>query len=317
MRSQLRIWLAVLLAGLCLTTLTTQAAPVAGRDYRVIQPAQSTDDPGRIEVVEVFSYACPHCNELNPYIHKWEGKLPADVVFSRVPVNFNPFYLLMARLYYSLEEIGELKRLDSAVFSAIHEKGVKLIDDQSILEWVTSQGVDAKKFSTAYNSFAVANKVRQADQLARDSKLQGVPALVVDGRYRVVGKNMKSIADLLVIRQASRQGAPGTQEQNKEKVTFGQAVPAGPSLFITGASSGIGNALAQHYARQGAVLGLAARRQDFLERIAGELAAAGAKQVYPRFSISPSPKSRLGRIWLAVRMNLQHPIGLASMYGVA
>ena len=199
MRSQLRIWLAVLLAGLCLTTLTTQAAPVAGRDYRVIQPAQSTDDPGRIEVVEVFSYACPHCNELNPYIHKWEGKLPADVVFSRVPVNFNPFYLLMARLYYSLEEIGELKRLDSAVFSAIHEKGVKLIDDQSILEWVTSQGVDAKKFSTAYNSFAVANKVRQADQLARDSKLQGVPALVVDGRYRVVGKNMKSIADLLVI----------------------------------------------------------------------------------------------------------------------
>ena len=195
------LWLAAVACSLLAVTAPAQAqnALVEGKDYVKIEPPMATSNANKIEVVEYFSYACPHCNELNPYIHKWEGKLPADVVFSRVPVNFNPFYLLMARLYYSLEEIGELKRLDSAVFSAIHEKGVKLIDDQSILEWVTSQGVDAKKFSTAYNSFAVANKVRQADQLARDSKLQGVPALVVDGRYRVVGKNMKSIADLLVI----------------------------------------------------------------------------------------------------------------------
>ena len=176
-----------------------QTALVEGRDYVTIEPALPSENPNKIEVVEYFSYACPHCYELNTHITKWESKLPADVVFTRVPVNFNPFYLLMARLYYTLEAIGELKRLDSAVFSAIHEKGVKLIDDQSILEWATSQGVDAKKFSTAYNSFGVASKVRSADQLARDSKLQGVPALIVDGRYRVVGKEMKSIGDLLVL----------------------------------------------------------------------------------------------------------------------
>lgn len=67
------------LAGFVLTTLTAQAAPEAGRDYRVIEPAQSTEDPGRIEVVEVFSYACPHCNDLNPLIHKWAAKLLRDV----------------------------------------------------------------------------------------------------------------------------------------------------------------------------------------------------------------------------------------------
>ena len=195
------LWLAAITCILLAVAAPVQAQNplLEGKDYVRIEPPLATSNPNKIEVVEYFSYACPHCSELNPYLHKWESQLSADVVFSRVPVNFNPFYLLMARLYYSLEEIGELKRLDSAVFSAIHEKGVKLIDDQSILEWVTSQGVDAKKFSSAYHSFAVANKVRQAEQQAKDSKLQGVPALVVDGRYRVVGKNIKSTAELLLI----------------------------------------------------------------------------------------------------------------------
>ena len=194
-------WLAAIACSLLAFTMPAhaQTALVEGRDYVTIEPAQPSENPNKIEVVEYFSYACPHCYELNTHITKWESKLPADVVFTRVPVNFNPFYLLMARLYYTLEAIGELKRLDSAVFSAIHEKGVKLIDDQSILEWAVSQGVDAKKFSTAYNSFGVASQVRHADQLAKESKLQGVPALVVDGRYRVVGKEIKSIGDLLVL----------------------------------------------------------------------------------------------------------------------
>ena len=194
-------WLAAIACSLLAFTMPAhaQTALVEGRDYVTIEPALPSENPNKIEVVEYFSYACPHCYELNTHITKWESKLPADVVFTRVPVNFNPFYLLMARLYYTLEAIGELKRLDSAVFSAIHEKGVKLIDDQSILEWATSQGVDAKKFSTAYNSFGVASQVRRADQLAKESKLQGVPALIVDGRYRVVGKEMKSIGDLLVL----------------------------------------------------------------------------------------------------------------------
>ena len=201
MRKNMTAWLVAIACSLLAFAMPAHAQEklVAGRDYVAIEPAQLTDDPAKIEVIEYFSYACPHCSELNPYVTKWESKLPADVVFKRVPVNFSPFYLLMARLYYTLEAIGELKRLDSAVFSAIHEKGLKLIDDKSILEWATSQGVDAKKFSTAYNSFGVASKISRADQLAKASKLQGVPAFVVDGRYRVVGQEMKSIGDLLVL----------------------------------------------------------------------------------------------------------------------
>lgn len=177
-----------------------QAQLAVGRDYVVIEPAQLTDNPAKIEVIEFFSYACPHCSELNPLIKPWAAKLPADVVFKRVPVGFNtPHYQNMARLYYALEAIGELSRLDAPLFSALHEKGLKLIDDKSIAEWVVAQGVDAKKFSDAFSSFGVVSKAKRADQMAQSAKISGVPAMVVDGRYLIVGKEIKSYADLLVL----------------------------------------------------------------------------------------------------------------------
>jgi thiol:disulfide interchange protein DsbA len=193
-------WLAAITLTLFAFTVPAQAQLATGRDYVLIEPPQPTDDPAKIEVTEFFSYACPHCNDLNPHIVRWAAKLPADVAFKRVPVGFNsPFYQLMARLYYTLEVIGELPRLDDAVFNAIHGKGLKLIDEKSILDWVTSQGVDAKKFSDAYNSFGVSSKVKRADQVAQASKIRGVPALVVDGRYLVVGQTVKTQADLLAL----------------------------------------------------------------------------------------------------------------------
>jgi len=200
MRKHLTGWLAAIALTLLAVASPAQAQLAAGRDYMVIEPAQPTDDPAKIEVIEFFSYACPHCNDLNPHITKWAAKLPADVVFRRVPVSFNsPFYQLMAKLYYTLEVIGELPKLDGPLFNAIHEKGLKLIDDKSILEWATGQGVDAKKFSDAYNSFGVASKVKRADQLAQATKIRGVPALVVDGRYLVVGQDIKTHDDLLAL----------------------------------------------------------------------------------------------------------------------
>lgn len=198
MKKHLTGWLAAI--ALALLSFAAQAQLAVGRDYALLDPAQPTDNPAKIEVVEFFSYACPHCADLNPYIVKWAAKLPADVVFRRVPVGFNnPFYQLMARFYYTLEAIGEVKRLDAAVFTAIHEKGLKLIDDKSLMDWVTAQGVDAKTFSDAYSSFGVMSKIKRADQLAQASKIRGVPALVVDGRYLVVGQDIKSHADMLAL----------------------------------------------------------------------------------------------------------------------
>lgn len=194
-------WLVAMTLTLLGLSLPAQAQQelVVGSDYAVIEPALSTDNPAKIEVIEFFSYACPHCADLNPHIGKWAAKRPSDVVFTRIAVPGNRQYSTMSKLYYALESIGELQRLDSAVFNAIHEKRLNLIEDKSLLEWVTSQGVDAKKFSDAYSSFGVSSKVSRASQLAAGAKISGVPALIVGGRYLVVGRNIKSHDDLLAL----------------------------------------------------------------------------------------------------------------------
>lgn len=193
-------WFAAGIFALLAFASTAHAELAVGRDYVAIEPALATDDPSKIEVIEFFSYACPHCSDLAPEIGKWAAKLPPDVTFQHIPVGFgNPFYQNMARLYYALDALGESPRLDAAVFSALHVKGLKLLDEKSIAEWVSAQGIDAKRFSDAYNAFSVMGKTKRADQLAQAAKIRGVPALVVDGRYVVVGQNVKSHAELLAL----------------------------------------------------------------------------------------------------------------------
>ena len=188
------------LVSLLALALPAQAQLAAGVDFAEIKPPLQVDNPAKIEVVEFFSYACPHCNDLNPIVKKWAAKLPADVAFKRIPVSFNsPFYQLMAKLFYTLESLGEMEKLDAAAFDAIHVKGLKLIDEKSVQEWAVSQGVDAKKFSDAFKSFSTDSNVKRADQLSRAAKIPGVPALVVDGRYLVVGKNVKNHDELLAL----------------------------------------------------------------------------------------------------------------------
>lgn len=197
MRKFLGICLSVLLAGISLLPPSAQAAePVVGRDFTLIEPSQPTGDPDRIEVVEFFSYACPHCNDLNPLIQQWSKDLPRDVLFRRIPVIFNPFYELMARLFYTLDTTGDLARLDSAIFTAIHEKNLRLVSEKSITDWAVSQGVDARRFSEAWNSFSTSSKMKQADQTARNYRIQGVPAIAVDGRYLVGGKSLQESLEL-------------------------------------------------------------------------------------------------------------------------
>ncbi|MBL8394888.1 MAG: thiol:disulfide interchange protein DsbA/DsbL [Candidatus Accumulibacter sp.] len=198
---QLRIsgWvLAVILA--MLATLPARAQLAVGRDYVPIVPAQLTDNPAKIEVLEFFSYGCPHCSEFHPIVSKWSSALPADVVFKRVPVSFGrPQWATLAKLFYALEASGDLTRLDAAVFDALHKKGARLYDDKSVIDWVTAQGIDGKKFADAYNSFGVISKVKRADQMAQSYKIQGVPAMAVDGKYLVTGKEIKGLPDLVLL----------------------------------------------------------------------------------------------------------------------
>lgn len=190
-------WLLAITLAMLAVVLPVRAELVVGRDYVPIIPAQMTDTPAKIEVIEFFSYGCPHCSDFHPIVGKWAATLPSDVIFKRVPVTFGrPPWASLARLFYALETTGDLAKLDSAVFDALHKAGSKLYDDKSIVAWVTAQGVDAKKFTEAYNSFAVVSKAKRADQLVQTYKIQGVPAMTVDGKYLVTGKELKGLAEL-------------------------------------------------------------------------------------------------------------------------
>jgi thiol:disulfide interchange protein DsbA len=186
-----------LLATLAATALPARAA---GPAWLPITPPQPGDSPGKIEVLEFFSFGCPHCRDFNPLVSRWAEKLPKDVEFKRVPVTFGrAAWGNLARLFYALEGIGELKRLDEAVFAAIHDRRVNLYTEAATLDWVRQQGVDAGRFSDAFRSFSTETRVARAEQLSRAYKVDSVPLLTVAGRYRVVSQAAHGQAGLLAV----------------------------------------------------------------------------------------------------------------------
>lgn len=176
----------LLLASLAAAALPARAA---GPEWLQITPPQPGDSPGKIEVLEFFSWGCPHCRDFNPVVKRWAEKLPKDVAFKRVPVSFGrAAWSNLARLFYALEGIGELERLDEAVFAAIHDRRVNLYTETGALAWVRQQGIDANRFSEAFKSFSTETRVARAEQLSRAYKVDSVPLVTVAGRFRVVNK---------------------------------------------------------------------------------------------------------------------------------
>jgi protein dithiol oxidoreductase (disulfide-forming) len=164
------------------------AQPVAGHEYRQLATPQPTTSPGKIEVLEFFSYGCPHCNEFYPLLNAWLAKQPKDVVLRREAVGFGrPLWVNFARAYYALKTTGDLAKLEGALFHALHEEQLPLTDERSLADWVGKQGGNADKFTAAYTSFGVNNQTVQADTMAQAYTIEGIPALIIDGRYLVLG----------------------------------------------------------------------------------------------------------------------------------
>ena len=170
---------------------------VAGTNYRPLVPAQPTDaPPGKIEVVEVFWYGCPHCYALDPYIESWRKTKPAYVEFKRVPVTWQAVHQSHAKLFYTLEALGKEEALHSAVFSEMHDKKNYMFmqgDEKETLAaqvaFAKAHGISESDYTNAYNSFTVQTDMSKADDLVHRYHVDGVPLLVVNGKY-VVDVNM-------------------------------------------------------------------------------------------------------------------------------
>ncbi|MCX7150057.1 MAG: thiol:disulfide interchange protein DsbA/DsbL [Rhodocyclales bacterium] len=197
MKKLIALLFVTLISSFALSGAGLAAEPQAGRDFTPINPPLATP-PGKIEVVEFFSYGCSHCSEFHPMISQWAAKLPKDVSFRRVPVSFNrPEWARLSRIYYALEATGDLAKLDAAVFVAIHEQRVAFKTDQAVVSWVTSKGADGKKFGDAIASFSMQSKVQRADQEATAARISGVPSLAVDGRFLLNNEAASNYEELL------------------------------------------------------------------------------------------------------------------------
>jgi protein dithiol oxidoreductase (disulfide-forming) len=159
------------------------AAPVAGTDYTVLQTAQPVDAAGKVEVIEFFWYGCPHCNEFEPYLEAWTKKQGPDVVFKRVPVAFRDDFIPHSKMYHALDALGVAEKVTPAVFNEIHVKKNYLLTPQAQADFLATQGVDKKKYMEAYNSFSTQSAIQRDSKLMQDYKIDGVPTLVVQGKY--------------------------------------------------------------------------------------------------------------------------------------
>jgi thiol:disulfide interchange protein DsbA len=164
---------------------------VAGTNYKVLSPAQPTDaPPGKIEVIEFFWYGCPHCAVLEPYIQTWLKDKPPYIEFVRIPVMFGEVHRAHARLFYTLQALGKVDELNSKVFDQIHQQRDPLYapdDDKGTLQdqlhFAKANGISEADFMSAYNSFGVQANLQKADDLMRRDRIDGVPSIVIAGKY--------------------------------------------------------------------------------------------------------------------------------------
>lgn len=188
-RRQFSVQLAA--AGLGLPLLNTafaQGAPSEGNGYEKMgTPVPVSLSAGKVEVVEFFSYACPHCAQFEPLLGAWAKKPPTGAEFRRVPVVFvGRNGKNFQAMYYALEELRLLDLLHGKAFEAIHVNRTLKPEatPEEIATWVGKNGGDAAKFLAAFSSFSTNAKIMRADQMTKTYEVDGVPLLIVQGRYR-------------------------------------------------------------------------------------------------------------------------------------
>ncbi|MBD3609616.1 MAG: thiol:disulfide interchange protein DsbA/DsbL [Gammaproteobacteria bacterium] len=164
--------------------ITSGQAVAEAFGYFDIKPAQPTSSGNKIEVVEMFWYGCPHCNQFEPFINSWKKRQQADVAFKRIPAIFNARWELHARAYFTAEVLGVLDKVHTPMFDAIHKQKKTLATQAALAELFARHGVDKSQFNRSFRSFAVNSKVNWAKKLTKSYQIDGVPTMVVAGKYR-------------------------------------------------------------------------------------------------------------------------------------
>ena len=179
-----KIWIAGLMA-LCLSTLASAQEFIEDVNYVRLSKPQAVQTGDKIEVLELFWYHCPHCFHLEPYLNRWL-KTSADYIeYVRLPAVLNNSWEFDARAFYTFEALGVTETMHKAYFDAIHKDRKSFVTEEQLATWVGEYGIERQDFlDTFSNSFYVNSKVETARKLTRAYETDGVPTIIIDGKYR-------------------------------------------------------------------------------------------------------------------------------------
>ena len=155
-----------------------------GIDYTTLAQPQPTETGDKVEVLEVFWYGCPHCYQLEPFLDKWVETMPSSAEFRRMPAVLGPHWEPHARAYYAAELLGVLDQLHQPLFRAMHQEKKKIMTRDDLIDFAAEQGIDRDEFAQAFDSFFTNMKVRRAVEMGRRYGIDGVPAVIINGKYR-------------------------------------------------------------------------------------------------------------------------------------
>ena len=185
-----------------------------GFEYKLVSPAQPTITKNKVEVVELFWFGCPHCYHFEPDLNNWLANKPENVVFVRIPAVFNQVWALHARAYYTAESLGlyenDSHKFHDAFFDEFHNKKNRLMDKKSLQTFFARFGVSSEDFNNTFDSFAVNTKVNRAITLSKRYQLDGVPSMIINGKYRVDGpmaggrKGMIKVMNFLINKETKK-----------------------------------------------------------------------------------------------------------------
>ncbi len=212
-----------------------------GKQYERLPIPVDTRDPDKVEVIEVFSYACIHCKHFHDTLVAWAKQAPDYIDFYRMPATFNPSWESLAQLYYTAEALGVLDKVHWPIFQAIHDRGVNLTDPDLAAELFQHEaGVPPDKFHDVYSSFSVRSRVQQATARSLAYRVTGTPTMIVDGMYRVDGRMagsnqaMLDVVDYLaakrhaaIMNKGSENGARAGETGDDEDGNSDAADPSG------------------------------------------------------------------------------------------
>ncbi|HEY2397192.1 MAG TPA: thiol:disulfide interchange protein DsbA/DsbL [Rudaea sp.] len=186
----------------------------AGTDYTLIEPPQPTSTGDKIEVVEVFSYACPHCAHFQPYADELKSKLPANAQFVLIPAVFNASWEPFARAFYTAQALGLVDKTHQALFDAIHRDHLPLGSLEALANFYAGYGATSGNFLSTANSFVIDAKMSHGADLLRAYGIEATPTLVVNGKYRVGANSQRNIGfvemvqiALYLVQQENKAGA--------------------------------------------------------------------------------------------------------------